>query len=332
MWQVVEVLHRDISINNIMFFREHNHVIGVLCDWDLAMITSEPEWGFEEQDPDVYGIPDEDDCKGEDNVEIFHADAEDSGDQQDTEVENSGNQDAEVEDNDDQHDGAVDGEEKDATDDTVKYQQSEEGFQDVNKVSNQDGREAGMVETVGAGAPENESDAQQHRARYRTGTGPFMALDLLTTGDTPLHLYRHDLESFFYVLVWFCVGFNPTRHTIGYISSWQKQDLIEIGNAKGLFLRKRCTYDGVVASAYRDYKLLLKAWAFKMRALFRTLLVQGMQVEKLDAELQEAMEMEDEEGEAAIRARLKRATAEREASVSYEEFMRILGIDSSDSM
>ncbi|KAI0928127.1 hypothetical protein AcW1_005472 [Taiwanofungus camphoratus] len=329
-WQVAEVLHRDISINNIMFFREHNHAIGVLCDWDLAMITSEPEWGSEEQDPDVYGIPDEDDCKSEDNVDIFHADAEDSDNQQDTEVENSRNQqNAEVEDSDDQHDDAVDGEEKDATE---KYQQSEEGFHDVDKVSDQEGREAGVVEIAGAGAPENESDVQQHRARYRTGTGPFMALDLLKSGDTPLHLYRHDLESFFYVLVWFCVGFNPTQHRIGYISSWQKQELTQIGHAKADFLEDRKIYDGVVASAHRGYELLLETWAFDLRALFRRLSTDGGSVKNLREELREAMEKGNEERGAAVRARLERATAEREALVSYEEFMRILGIDSSDDM
>ncbi|EUC60699.1 hypothetical protein RSOL_361000, partial [Rhizoctonia solani AG-3 Rhs1AP] len=37
----------------------------------------------------------------------------------------------------------------------------------------------------------------------RTGTLPFMAIDLLVEAPPP-HLYRHDLESFFYVLVWIC--------------------------------------------------------------------------------------------------------------------------------
>jgi Fungal protein kinase len=38
-------------------------------------------------------------------------------------------------------------------------------------------------------------------SKRRTGTKPFMAIDLL--GDQMCqHLYRHDLESLFYVLVW----------------------------------------------------------------------------------------------------------------------------------
>ncbi|KMP04337.1 hypothetical protein CIRG_04028 [Coccidioides immitis RMSCC 2394] len=38
-------------------------------------------------------------------------------------------------------------------------------------------------------------------ARYRTGTMEFMAIEVLLNID---HTYRHDLESFFYVLIWQC--------------------------------------------------------------------------------------------------------------------------------
>ncbi|KAJ6454024.1 hypothetical protein C8R47DRAFT_920698, partial [Mycena vitilis] len=36
--------------------------------------------------------------------------------------------------------------------------------------------------------------------RRPTGAGPYLAADLLVS-PLPKHLYRHDLESFFYVLV-----------------------------------------------------------------------------------------------------------------------------------
>jgi hypothetical protein len=38
-------------------------------------------------------------------------------------------------------------------------------------------------------------------ARHQTGTMQFMAIEVLRTAD---HTYRHDLESFFYVLLWMC--------------------------------------------------------------------------------------------------------------------------------
>ncbi|KAL7899215.1 serine/threonine-protein kinase Sgk2 [Trichoderma sp. SZMC 28014] len=45
-------------------------------------------------------------------------------------------------------------------------------------------------------------------ARHQTGTMQFMAVEVLRTID---HTYRHDLESFFYVLIWMCAR-----------QSWQK--------------------------------------------------------------------------------------------------------------
>ncbi|KAG9249588.1 serine/threonine-protein kinase Sgk2 [Emericellopsis atlantica] len=39
-------------------------------------------------------------------------------------------------------------------------------------------------------------------ARHQTGTMQFMAVEVLRRAD---HTYRHDLESFFYVLLWMCV-------------------------------------------------------------------------------------------------------------------------------
>ncbi|KAG5980339.1 hypothetical protein E4U55_004128 [Claviceps digitariae] len=44
-------------------------------------------------------------------------------------------------------------------------------------------------------------DSEPSGARYRTGTVPFMAVEVLRKTD---HTYRHDLESFFYVLLWMC--------------------------------------------------------------------------------------------------------------------------------
>src|ERR1700761_4702534 len=39
-------------------------------------------------------------------------------------------------------------------------------------------------------------------SKQRTGTEPYMALDLLVTGPPPPHLYRFDLESLFYVIAY----------------------------------------------------------------------------------------------------------------------------------
>lgn len=43
----------------------------------------------------------------------------------------------------------------------------------------------------------------------RTGTTPFMATELLQSFiNPPIHRYRHDLESFLYILIWAMVHYN----------------------------------------------------------------------------------------------------------------------------
>ncbi|VCU40393.1 Bgt-50980 [Blumeria graminis f. sp. tritici] len=51
----------------------------------------------------------------------------------------------------------------------------------------------------------------QEKRQAMTGTMEFMALEVLsgscqTTGAVVEHSYRHDLESFFYVLLWQCLS------------------------------------------------------------------------------------------------------------------------------
>jgi hypothetical protein len=46
-----------------------------------------------------------------------------------------------------------------------------------------------------------ERDSKPSGARNQTGTMQFMAIEVLRGAD---HTYRHDLESFFYVLLWMC--------------------------------------------------------------------------------------------------------------------------------
>ena len=52
-----------------------------------------------------------------------------------------------------------------------------------------------------------DANVQSQSSKHRTGTKPFMAIDLLS-GEPTAHLYRHDLESLFYVLVWITSRFN----------------------------------------------------------------------------------------------------------------------------
>ncbi|CAD6506437.1 BgTH12-07363 [Blumeria graminis f. sp. triticale] len=76
----------------------------------------------------------------------------------------------------------------------------------------------------------------QEKARVMTGTMQFIALDVLsnsfaTTGSVVTHTYRHDLESFLYVLIWVCIncgwekGTNPHET---FLSKWYTRTAQEI--------------------------------------------------------------------------------------------------------
>ncbi|CAE6378080.1 unnamed protein product [Rhizoctonia solani] len=61
-------------------------------------------------------------------------------------------------------------------------------------------------------------------SNHRTGTLPFMAIDLLVPKPPP-HLYRHDLESFFYVLVWICAKEHHGWHLVDSVAAMAEKKL-----------------------------------------------------------------------------------------------------------
>ncbi|KAG6830575.1 hypothetical protein H0H92_016026 [Tricholoma furcatifolium] len=76
-------------------------------------------------------------------------------------------------------------------------------------------------------------------ATHRTGTVPFMARDLLTKSP-PAHLYRHDLESFFYILVWVSVHYDFSQNvrdkSRALQKKWDREDLDDVRYAKIAFI------------------------------------------------------------------------------------------------
>nr|KMM71664.1 hypothetical protein CPAG_07967 [Coccidioides posadasii RMSCC 3488] len=81
-----------------------------------------------------------------------------------------------------------------------------------------------------------ELGGRRSGARCRTGTMEFMAIEVLLSID---HTYRHDLESFFYVLLWQCGrrGWNLGRNLIGQprsslLTNWYTGSYEDIAIAK----------------------------------------------------------------------------------------------------
>ncbi|KAG5638901.1 hypothetical protein H0H81_008961 [Sphagnurus paluster] len=78
----------------------------------------------------------------------------------------------------------------------------------------QDGTVKGVVNDWDmAGHVGSDDEVPLSTSKHRTGTIPFMARDLLVDENEtpPPHLYRHDLESFFYILVWAAFHYDFTN-------------------------------------------------------------------------------------------------------------------------
>jgi serine/threonine protein kinase len=82
-----------------------------------------------------------------------------------------------------------------------------------------------------------ERDSGPSGARHQTGTMQFMAVEVLRRVD---HTYRHDLESFFYVLLWMCArqswhnGFSEQeeRSRQSLLRKWEIGRYEDIADAK----------------------------------------------------------------------------------------------------
>ncbi|VCU40804.1 Bgt-50662 [Blumeria graminis f. sp. tritici] len=86
-----------------------------------------------------------------------------------------------------------------------------------------------------------KSGKEQDKRGVMTGTTQFMALEILkgscsSTGVGVSHKYRHDMESFFYVLLWICIrcGWADDKSPYeGLLMTWY------IGTAEEIFSKKK---------------------------------------------------------------------------------------------
>jgi serine/threonine protein kinase len=115
-------------------------------------------------------------------------------------------------------------------------------------------------------------------SQQRTGTPPYMAHELLT-GTSATHLYRHDLESLFYVML---LMFG--RHTLGYLipgstggprqmvmrgdnrpyQAWfGEEHYVRLGHQKAAFLLLSVPIE--LSPCFKDFR----AWLRSLRTSFR---------------------------------------------------------------
>ena len=189
-------------MNNIMWFKRDNEVVGVLCDWDLAEDHSNGDCRAADIGlSDVAAPPDKEQSK------------------------------------------------------TTSQRQSQHIAIKPSNPQN--------IERTAA------TSEVQVQPRHRTGTGPFMAVDLLLSNPPPPHKYRHDLESFLYIYISAAVTFDPRRkQKIRAYEAWNSHDLRSIGALKARFLSDMAEYEETLQHAHADFKPMVDGPLDELYRLF----------------------------------------------------------------
>ncbi|KAH9920068.1 uncharacterized protein B0H18DRAFT_1213547 [Fomitopsis serialis] len=163
------------------------------------------------------------------------------------------------------------------------------------------------------------ADAEPKKPRYRTGTGPFMAVDLLRVGPPPFHLYRHDLEAFFYVLVYVCAVLNLRKRKFGHLSGWERETLVEIGFNKKNFLSSLDVYRATFRDCDPAFKPLIapKSWVWTLYKHFGKVETWAVLILRLHEEARMGDDLDVEE--------ITKLEEQRDEEITYARFMAILG-------
>ncbi|CAL1712575.1 unnamed protein product [Somion occarium] len=265
-WVIANVLHRDISVSNVMFHRRDGRVIGVLCDWDLAETR-------EFLGEDDLTCVDEEELQSVNRMKLKGQRRQPAG-------------------------------------------PSEMETNEVRYVATQDDDSVDVTDVI----------ARRRRAKYRTGTGPFMALELLGSSDkTPTHLHRHDLESFFWVLTWFCSTHNPDTHTSRRVGEWMHPKLSHIASAKQAFLSNEKARDEIYAKQkHSEYDSLISGGLDRLRSAFNAVRLKIDVVKHQRNELMRALIDDNSEWIEECRESMTMELRALERLVSFRKFMQYL--------
>ncbi|KAJ7628424.1 hypothetical protein FB45DRAFT_918262 [Roridomyces roridus] len=123
-----------------------------------------------------------------------------------------------------------------------------------------------------------DEGARKPAVGHRTGTLPFMAIDVLYFGgDLPTHEPKHDLESMLYVLIWMCVNYagpkNVERKNFDIhdskLSGWVKAgDYESNGFAKTATMSRPTFWELSVLASFAPYFAPLKDCVSKWKDLY----------------------------------------------------------------
>ncbi|PCH39532.1 hypothetical protein WOLCODRAFT_159128 [Wolfiporia cocos MD-104 SS10] len=287
-YKETNILHQDISSNNVMFYRDGRSVRGVLCDWDQAAApVDDPEESEDQSDDPAWSV---------------------------SRVERSTD--------------------KVNTLDWKASLLAEGSFipKNVGKPSRSKAQDVPEAESGTV-----ESQLPPEPLRYRTGTAPFMAIDLLAKGSVSAHRYRHDLESFFYLLVYVCATFDVKQHRLGHIYEWESADLAQVGEKKETFLKNPVVFNDTFQNQTDPgFKDLAEGWAKPLRRMLFRIANKSPMLMYLREERDDLVKCRPNEDERCtksfakeheIRSKIRQLKAEQNEECTYEEFMKTIGED-----
>ena len=200
----------------------------------------------------------------------------------------------------------------------------------------EEGSDVPTLAPEGDGNPTSEDNSKvrdvtvEHRPRYRTGTGPFMALDLLATTKI-VHRYRHDLESFFYILCYFCAQFRPStpdnpKAYFAYLHGWESGNIKQVHSTKYAFLESHeNAFDALFKEANEAYLPLLEQWIWPLYSeMFMHVTGFAGKLEKNYGRLEPARRRNDHKLEEQFMKKFRHTADKADALLTYEKFQSLI--------
>ncbi|KAF9225597.1 hypothetical protein BS17DRAFT_807208 [Gyrodon lividus] len=162
----------------------------------------------------------------------------------------------------------------------------------------------------------------------RTGTIPFMAIELLREDDGQSgrveHIYRHNLESFIWVFIWICFQYNGGKmvEKPRPLGIWAKVDPSECAEKKNDFLNRDLELPnhltGASGGRVESFVSFLRQYLHARAQLEREL---QMALRRLDGSTLAAHKREEVEQEVR---QLKAALDEQPAQDVFDRFLQVI--------
>jgi hypothetical protein len=139
----------------------------------------------------------------------------------------------------------------------------------------EDGKVKGVLHDWDTAVYKHNMDRDDTTTVYhRTGTSPFMAIDLISPDRpaAPRHAFRHELESMFYILVWAALHYDLTKKekckTQEVVNEWGGE-FRSIYSAKVKFLHEWHSASKVFSCVRPEFSELCDIWIKPLWILFK---------------------------------------------------------------